>query len=201
MAWRLRHAPVHPRAWATVQEAAQRYGVPDELIASVLADEQARRNLLDVGQDTALSFNFHAASGRATALQRQLERLSGRSVDTFSLGRAQMKPATLRRLGHLGYLEVPDHPDGQRRLLLDPAQAPHLVAACLRATADHWAARGVPILHRPEVLATLYSLGFTGARGVHPHPQASARGAAIARHAAWLAIRIDRTRSFTLGRG
>ena len=71
-------------------------------------------------------------------------------------------------------------------MLLSAPDAPQLVAACLRATAEHWADAGVPIGHRPEILATLYSLGFTGPRGVHPRPQASERGQLIVEHAAWL---------------
>jgi len=109
-------------------------------------------------------------------------------VDSFSLGRAQMKPGTLRRLGMLGYLDVPATAQAQWRMLLDEQASAQLVAACLRATVDHWAAEGVVIFHRPDVLGTLYSLGFTGARGVHARPVASARGEGIAQHAAWLRV-------------
>ena len=35
-------------------------------------------------------------------------------------------------------------------------------------------------------LGTLYSIGLEGRRGVHPNPQANARGRAIARYAARL---------------
>ena len=98
-----------------------------------------------------------------------------------------MKGRTLARLGADGYLNVPVNARARRQMLLNDAQAPLLVAACLRSTADHWLQHGVDIRQRPDVLATLYSLGLTGVRGVHVSALASARGEAIAAHADWLA--------------
>ncbi|BDP44624.1 hypothetical protein DAETH_45930 (plasmid) [Deinococcus aetherius] len=171
--------------WVT-RNAAARYGVDAALIAAVLADEQVRLDGYDHLQHRLLRLTVSLPERPASALRHLAGWLAGRPVETFSLGRAQMKVGTLRRLGVLGYLEVPPELPAQLRLLLDPLAAPRLVAACLRATADHWAGAGVPIAHRPDILATLYSLGFTGRRGVHPHPRASERGRLIAEHAAWL---------------
>lgn len=167
--------------------AAEWYALPAPLIAAVLADEQVRLDTSDRLQDVLMRLCVALPEGTGFDLRRWGERLAGRPAETFSLGRAQMKVGTLRQLGELGYLlAVPADLPGQLRLLLDPLMAPHLVAACLRATADHWAARSVPILHRPDILGTLYSLGFEGRRGVHPHPEANERGQNIAIHAGWL---------------
>lgn len=155
--------------WVT-RNAAARYGVDAALIAAVLADEQVRLDGYDHLQHRLLRLTVSLPERPAAALRRLAGWLAGRAADTFSLGRAQMKFSTLRRLGTLGYLDLPAGLPAQLRLLLDPHAAPHLVAACLRATADHWAAAGVPILHRPEILATLYSLGFEGRGGIHAHP-------------------------------
>lgn len=205
----LRHVPQFPHAWpvfapgfittarlrqvtfnaelrADIQRAAGRYNLAPALIASVLADERVRLNAADRIQDRVMRLANALPSVQGQRLLNLAERLCGRSAETFSLGRSQMKPTTLALLGHLGYLPVPTDPQGQRGLLLDNRRAPVLVAACLRATADHWRAGGVNIEGRPDVLGTLYSLGLTGPRGVHSHPQANARGGAIAAHARWL---------------
>ncbi|MBI0447223.1 hypothetical protein [Deinococcus sp. DB0503] len=172
--------------WQAIRTAARRYGLPAPLIAAVLADERVRLDAHDHLQDVLLHAVASLPERLLPVLRRWVERLAGRPAETFSLGRAQMKFGTLRQLGELGYLEVPADFPGQLRLLLDPLMAPHLAAACLRATADRWAAAGVPILHRPEILGTLYSLGFEGRQGIHAHPQASERGQLIAVYAVYL---------------
>ena len=187
MEWRLRQLRLDHTVLTGVRTAALEFGLPAELIASVLLDEQLRLDAFDLVQDRLVRLGVRLPARASTAFLRLLGALSGRSAESFSLGPAQMKFSTLRLLGELGYLEVPATLEAQRLLLLDRLQAPRLVAACLRATAEHWAERGVPILHRPEILGTLYSLGLTGRRGVHLRPQTSERGALIARHAAWLA--------------
>ncbi|WP_155300408.1 MULTISPECIES: hypothetical protein [Deinococcus] len=187
---RLRHVSFDASARADIQQAAGRYRVPAPLIASVLADERTRLDLFDRVQDRLMRLSLRLPTSASSALLAVLERICGRDVDTFSLGRAQMKSATLARLGALGYLNVPLSPVGRRKMLLDDALAPVLVAACLRATADHWHAHRVSLEGRPEILGTLYSLGLTGGRGVHPDPQPSARGQAIADHARWLTLRV-----------
>ncbi len=167
--------------------AADEFGMSAELIASVMADEYVSRDGWDLIQDALMRLGLHLNGGVSAVYWWLLERACGRPVESFSLGRAQMKTGTLRRLGSLGYLDLPETAQGQWRLLLSDRSAPRLVAACLRATTDHWAEHGVFIRHRAEVLATLYSLGFTGPRGVHAAPEASSRGLNIARHADWLA--------------
>jgi hypothetical protein len=167
--------------------AAEEFGISAELIASVLADEFVRRDGWDLIQEGLVRLGLHLQSQVARRYWQMLEAACGRPVTTFSLGRAQMKTGTLRSLGALGYLSLPETTQEELHLLFDVQQAPRLVAACLRATADHWALHGVSIEHRADVLATLYSLGLSGTRGVHPAPEASARGQAIAQHANWLA--------------
>ncbi|WP_019011800.1 hypothetical protein [Deinococcus aquatilis] len=186
---RLRQVSFDSRTLATIRQAAKRFKVPAPLIASVLADERIRLNLLDHVQDKLLRLSVRLPERSAHRLLGLLTWLCGRDVDTFSLGMAQMKPATLSRLGRLQYLTVPLTALGRRAQLLDDTQAPLLVAACLRATADYWQKGGVSLEGRPEILGTLYSVGLTGARGIHSAPQPSARGQAIADHAAWLAAR------------
>lgn len=183
---RLRKVKFDGAGKQAIHAAAERYGLPVSLITAVLADEQVRLDASDRIQNVLIHLCVAMPQSLESTLWRWSERLAGRSVQTFSLGRAQMKFGTLQRLGELGYLDVPAYPEAQLRLLLDPLAAPHLVAACLRATADHWAARGVPILHCPDILGTLYSLGFEGRQGVHSYPQASERGELIAAHARWL---------------
>lgn len=183
---RLRQVTFNAELRADIQQAGERYGVPAALIASVLADERVRLNVADRVQDRVMRLSLRLPDAGAGQLLGLAERLCGRSVDTFSLGRSQMKPSTLATLGRLGYLDVPAARIEQRAMLLDNRQAPRLVAACLRATADHWGACSVNIETRPDVLGTLYSLGLSGPRGVHPNPQANGRGEAIAAHARWL---------------
>ncbi|WP_350241920.1 hypothetical protein [Deinococcus sonorensis] len=175
-----------PQTRARLHAAAEAFEVPAELIAGVLIDEHARLDRWDAMQDVAVRFGLRLPGPVAAGWWRLLGGCCGRPVDSFSLGRAQMKPETLRHLGRLGYVDVPATPDALWRMLLDDRLAERLVAACLRATVDHWAAGGVAILHRPDVLGTLYSLGLTGANGVHAHPVANARGEGIARWASWL---------------
>ncbi|MFC3832906.1 MULTISPECIES: hypothetical protein [Deinococcus] len=191
---RLRQVTFDAPARAAIRQAAGRYQMPAPLIASVLADERTRLDVLDRVQDSLMRLSARLPEPASRALLAALEWVCRRPVDSFSLGRAQMKSATLAWLGHLGYLDVPEAPAGRRRMLLDDPLAPTLVAACLRATADHWHARGVSLERRPEILGTLYSLGLTGGRGVHAHPQPSARGQAIADHARWLEGRLTRVR-------
>lgn len=167
----------------TVLEAAAEYRVSPTLIASILADERRRLDPADWLQDKLLRLGQMLPEKRQRLMDAGLEKLCGRPVDTFSLGRAQMKGTTLRALARRGYITLEDSPSARRRLLLDDAQAPGLVAACLRATIDHWQAGGVNLSHRPDILGTLYSIGLEGRRGVHPNPQANARGRAIARYA------------------
>lgn len=187
---RLRQVNFGEQARAATWQAAGRYRVPASLIASVLADERTRLDLLDRIQDTLMRLSVRLPHRASSALLAALERVCHRPVDSFSLGQAQMKPATLAWLGELGYLDVPEAPTGRRRMLLDDQAAPTLVAACLRATADHWHSGGVSLERRPEILGTLYSLGLTGERGVHAQPEPSARGQAIADHARWLEGRL-----------
>ncbi|MGY2895863.1 hypothetical protein [Deinococcus sp. UYEF24] len=167
--------------------AAEEFGVSAELIASIMTDESVRRDGWDLIQEALVGLGLRL-QGRVSDLYWQtLEWACRRQVASFSLGRAQMKTGTLQKLGSWGYLDLPETAQEQWRLLLSDRDAPRLVAACLRATSDYWAEHGVSIGHRADVLATLYSLGFTGPRGIHGNPEASARGLSIAQHADWLA--------------
>lgn len=184
---RLRQVIFGAQAQREIVQASEQFGVPAALIAGILADERVRLDAADHVQNALMRLSLVLPAGAENVLIGSLERLCGRSTDSFSLGRAQMKSATLARLGAEGYLRVPANSRQRRQLLLSDAQAPLLVAACLRSTADYWQRGGVDLLERPAVLGTLYSLGLTGKRGVHAEPQASWRGQSIAAHAKWLA--------------
>lgn len=184
---RLRQVVFGAQTQREIVWAGQQFDVSPSLIASILADERVRLDAADHVQNALMRLSLMLPAWAENALMNRVERLCGRSTESFSLGRAQMKSGTLVRLGAEGYLDVPADAHQRRQLLLRDAQAPLLVAACLRFTADYWQRSSVNLLERPAVLGTLYSLGLTGKRGVHAEPQPSARGQAIATHAEWLA--------------
>ncbi|GHF57853.1 hypothetical protein HNQ07_003964 [Deinococcus metalli] len=186
---RLRQVTFDRPATIAVHDAAARHGVSAALVASVLADERTRLDLADRVQNLVMRGACALPRRARHWLLEQVERACGRPVESFSLGHAQMKVATLTWLGIHGYLTVPASLDAKLDMLLDDARAPTLVAACLRATTDHWRAGGVDIAARADILGTLYSIGLTGAAGVHPEPRPNDRGAAIAAHARWLMTR------------
>lgn len=185
-ALRLRQVTFDSQTRHNIQQAAEEYRVQPGLIASILADERLRLDLADRVQDKLLRLGERLPEAWRARLLHLLEKALGRSAETFSLGQAQMKGTTLQRLATSSYVSVKDDVAARRALLLSRRQAPRLVAACLRATADHWQAGGVNLESRPDVLGTLYSIGLTGKQGVHAHPVATARGQAIADHARWL---------------
>lgn len=190
-ALRLRQITFDSQTRHNIQQAAEEYCVPPGLIASILADERLRLDLADRVQDKLLRLSEQLPAPWRERLFHLLEKVLGRSADTFSLGQAQMKGTTLQWLARDGYLQVADTPSARRALLLNNREAPRLVAACLRATADHWQTHGVSIGNRPDVLATLYSIGLTGKQGIHAHPQANERGKVIAEHSRWLHYNFD----------
>ena len=185
-ALRLRQVAFDTRTRLHIQQAAAEYRVSPGLIASILADERLRLDPADRLQDKLMRLGERLPEAWRERLLNLLEKALGRSAETFSLGQAQMKGTTLQTLAKAGYVNVMDDVAARRALLLNDRQAPALVAAYLRATADHWQAGGVNIEARSDVLGTLYSIGLTGTQGVHAQPQASARGQAIAEHARWL---------------
>lgn len=160
--------------------AARRYRVDAGLIAAILADEAARWGLADQLQHGWARLICALPQRPAERLINLTETLLRRPLGTHSLGRAQMKLATLHEVARSGLIHLPAHPQDQIRLLLDPQAAPPLVAARLRQTLDTWQAGGVDLSRRPEILGTLYSLGLSGEAGVHPHPQPNPRGLKIA---------------------
>ncbi|GHF61591.1 hypothetical protein HNQ07_004180 [Deinococcus metalli] len=186
---RLRQVTFDRPALTAVHAAADQFDVSAALVASVLADERVRLDLADRVQDRVMRVTRTLPARARYWLVEQVERACGRPVESFSLGHAQMKVATLTWLGERGYLPVPASLDAKLAMLLDDALAPTLVAACLRATTDHWRAGGVDIAGRADILGTLYSIGLTGAAGIHLQPRPNVRGAAIAAHARWLSGR------------
>ncbi len=160
--------------------AARRYRVDAGLIAAILADEAARWGLTDQLQHSWARLICVLPQRPAKRLIHLTEALLRRPLGTHSLGRAQMKLATLHEVARSGLIHLPVHPRDQIRLLLDPQAAPSLVAARLRQTLDTWQASGIDLSRRPEILGTLYSLGLSGKAGVHPQPQPNRRGLKIA---------------------
>ncbi|UWX62722.1 DUF1402 family protein [Deinococcus rubellus] len=160
--------------------AARRYGVDAGLVAAILADEAARWGVADQLQHGWARLICALPARPAQHLINLTEPLLRRPLGSHSLGRAQMKLATLHEVARSGLLSLPARPQEQVRMLLDPQAAPSLVAARLRQTLDHWQADDVDLTRRPEILGTLYSLGLSGQAGVHPHPQLTRRGLKIA---------------------
>lgn len=185
-ALKLRQVTFDTRTRQDIMRAAAEFQVSPALIASIMADEKVRLDLADRLKNSLMRLVNGLPAVWAKRLTQLTEKGLGRSADTLSLGHAQMKGITLQKLARAGYLQVKDSPQARRTLLLNNREAPRIVAACLRATADHWAAQGVSIEHRPDILGTLYSIGLSGQHGIHAHPQASTRGKAIAEHAQWL---------------
>ncbi|TSA79509.1 hypothetical protein FNU79_17845 [Deinococcus detaillensis] len=184
---RLRQVIFSAQTQREIVQAGQQFGISPALIASILADERTRLDAADHFQNALMRLSMLLPDWAEQLLIQSIERACGRSVDTFSLGRAQMKGGTLARLSAEGHLPVLTSASQSRHFLLSDGQAPFLVAACLRSTVDYWQRGGVDLLENPAVLGTLYSLGITGKRGVHADPQPSVRGRAIAAHAKWLA--------------
>lgn len=173
-------------AWReTIKQAAVKYRVPPALIAAILTDELRRRDLGDEIQDRLARFLIRAEGRLEQVARRAWEWLAGQTIDMQSFGAAQMNAGTAAELVEKGYLDRPAGWSGDRldctlSLVLDPKLPPVLVAARLRQTLDHWQAGGVDLSRRPDILASLYSIGLTSSRGVHPHPEPNERGLQIA---------------------
>ncbi|GAB4544453.1 MAG: hypothetical protein OHK0023_01280 [Anaerolineae bacterium] len=145
-----------------IKAAAAILGVSPELVAAIIYDELQKKDNNDNLQEWAALFGIGVK-------------------DTWSLGVAQMQIQTVYDLVEAGYLVKPDGWNDNKqdiaiRWLLEPKNAPYLVAARIKQTMDYWQQRGVDISQRPEILATLYSIGLTGQSGVNPNPQPSDRG-------------------------
>jgi len=171
----------------SISEAAQRHSVDAPLVGAILYDELERYDLSDRFQDWVAALLIRVGGWPARLLAIVYSVLTLQSISDQSFGMAQMKLATVEELIGAGYLECP--PQWQKskvvaslRSLEDPSSAPLLVAARLRQTIDHWQAGGVDISGRPEILATLYSIGLHGRWGVHADPQPSQRGLQIIEH-------------------
>lgn len=166
--------------------AAEGGGISAALIGAVLHDEHRRRGPEDALQDVE-SWFLRLYEGPLERLETWLwNSLPGPDLSRQSFGLAQMQPRTLEDVVAGGYVQAPedwltDHQDAMLRMLADDALAPAIVGGRLRQILDHWAAGGVSLAARPEILATLYSIGLTGSGGVHADPKASSRGEEIAR--------------------
>ena len=171
-----------------IKLAGANFQVSPSLIAAILCDEITRRNFLDDVQDV-LARRVILGGWKSKNLLIKLWRFfSNEELYTQSFGLPQMNPETVSSLISAGYIKI-DERRGFENLefllsvILDENQSPNLIAARLRQTIDHWKAGGVDISQRDGVLATLYSIGITGERGVHPDVQANARGEKVARSA------------------
>lgn len=147
-----------------ILKAAAEFNVSPRLIAAIIYDELKEMDFLD-----------HMQNMLAVLQLTQDER---------SLGIAQMQVRTVYDLVEKGYIPKPDGWESNRQaaaiaLLLNEQTASMLVAARVRQTIDHWEAQGVDISQRPEILATLYSIGLEGERGVNTTPESNERGDAI----------------------
>ena len=155
------------------------------LVAAILEDEAERRDFIDYVGDVEAWF-IEKYEGKLESTERMmLERLTGQSIEEISLGKAQMNPEVVMDMVESGYLNKPegwedDKLDISLQLLLNDEKAPELVSARIDQIVDHWADQGQDISDRPEIVATLYSIGLEGKQGVNSNPQPNDRGQSIA---------------------
>jgi hypothetical protein len=177
-----------------VLAAAEKYRVDSSLIAAILVDEIFRVNFWDRLQDFIAGRIIRTRGRVQQFVIRLWQYFSREDIGTQSFGLAQMNVNTLRELIREGYLDPPadyleDQLDTVLQVLEEDALAPWLVGAQVRRTIDHWQQTGVDISQHLAVCGTLYSIGLTGARGVHPHPEPNRRGLNIAEMARQLRIK------------
>ncbi|MDY6994141.1 MAG: hypothetical protein SVR94_16265 [Pseudomonadota bacterium] len=162
-----RHAIVHAKrtiATADLPIHLKQPVIEADLVGAIILDELQRRGFED-------------------DLQEWLPQLA--TLTNASLGPAQMKPSVVEDLVAAGLIVQPIHWEKKKSeiiqsWLLDPQKSAQLVAARLEHIVRHWAKGGVDISDKPQILATLYSLGLVGQAGIHDNPQANERGEKIA---------------------
>lgn len=184
-----------------VLAASESYGIPSWLIVGVLADEVERAGLEDgplfqghdmdeyirIVLDPRLDEPERKTS--LTALVKHVETFYGKSMGSISFGLAQMQPTVVGSLISAGYLAKPDLPSHPYKndlfhhlyMLSKNEWAPVLVAARLKQICDHWlkSAENVDLTKNWAVVASLYSIGLEGRKGVTKNPIPSQRGARI----------------------
>lgn len=180
----------------TIVQAEKDSRVPRALIAAVLHDEILRRDGTDDEQDAVAREALKARGADRERIIAGVWRRHGQQVWDVSFGLAQMTPTSLRDVAENGFFWR--RPRGFRAkdlwsvlgVLLNEDYAPRVVAYRLRHISEHWKTRArarrgckVNLLAHPQgpaVLATLYSMGLTGGRGVHCNPMPNERGRVIA---------------------
>ncbi len=167
---------------ADVLAAARHHRVSAGLVAAILADEIARHDGWDRLQERIARVIMRLSGWPRRMVVWFVEALSHEPLETQSFGLAQMNLGVLRELAQAGLVDIQDETlNTLLGILLDEHQSPWLVAARLRQTIDCWAAEGVDIADRVDILGTLYSMGVSGPRGIHAQPEPNARGMMIAR--------------------
>lgn len=169
----------------SITAAADYHRVDGRLIAAILADEISRRDLWDDVQDRIARRLIRDEGWSEKIMVRLIQTVTRQPLDQQSFGLSQMNVGVLEDLIENGLIQMPERWDEDRidvllGVLLDEDRAPWLVAARVRQTIDYWMQGGVDLTNRPEILGTLYSMGLTGPRGLHPDPQANERGHQIA---------------------
>lgn len=158
--------------------------VDADLIGAIILDELERRDVWDTVQETGARF-FDLCEGSLERVGHWLLHKTFKPLTIISLGPAQMKPFVVEELVAEGLIAKPpsweeDKTDIIVQWLLNPQKVPELVGARLEQIVRHWAKGNIDISDRPEILATLYSIGLTGKAGIHANPQANTRGRRIA---------------------
>ena len=184
---------VEERFRGAIIDAGNKFGVDPHLIAAILVDEISRIDLWDRLQDGVARRVIAAQGRRQRNLIKVWQLLCREEIGTQSFGLAQMNVNSLKDLIRKGLVELPEgsHPhciEGVLGMLEDVDLVPMLVGAQIRYTIDHWGQADVDISDRPEICGTLYSIGLSGSRGVHAHPEPNPRGSQIAEMARKLKI-------------
>ena len=168
----------------SISAAAEKFRVDPSLLAAILVDEITRVDVWDRLQNFIAGGIIRTRGRVQQFVIRLWQKLSREEIGTQSFGLAQMNVNTIKELIRKGYFEPPegyveDPLPAVLRMLEDDNAAPGLVGAQVRHTIDHWLQSGVDISQCPAICGTLYSIGLTGARGVHPHPEPNQRGLKI----------------------
>jgi surface antigen/nucleoid-associated protein YgaU len=144
-----------------IKKAANEFGVSAELLGSIILDELNRRDFQDDTQDFIAQYN-------PMLVYEQ----------DWSIGIAQMKPKTALTIfeNYLGFCPTPE---SLIKSLLNDSQACRLVAAWIVNTIKEWSVKDPSISKQYDILATLYSRGYSAGE-IKSNPQPNDRGTAIA---------------------
>lgn len=163
-----------------IQVAASRYQVDPALVAAILFDELNRRNkhYFEPSGSRDEAWIYTGDDSLTLALTQVNPKLA--VTQNWSVGIAQMTPTTAHEVSGREKQFL-------AQVLLNERKAIELVAAWVAKTIADWQAAYPQIKERPDLIATLYSMGYEpedirGCPTFHPQgcPKPSERGKEIA---------------------